>query len=103
MDLLKKQGVDIMSVTEFAFGLSDAEVLDLANKNGRIIITFDKDFGQLLFKEKRRTKGLILLRFAPRSPQHIAKRFQQALAANVSMENNVITVKKDSMRVTPVK
>jgi predicted nuclease of predicted toxin-antitoxin system len=103
VDLLKKQGVNIVSVTKFASGLSDIEVLDLANKNGRIVITFDKDFGQLIFKEKRKTKGLILLRFAPKSPQQIAKRIQHVLATNIRMENSVITVKKDSIRVTPAK
>ena len=103
VDLLKKQGVDIVSVTKFASGLSDTEVLNLANKNGRIVITFDKDFGQLIFKEKRKTKGLILLRFAPKSPQQIAKRIQQVLTTNIRMENSVVTVKKDSIRVTPAK
>jgi predicted nuclease of predicted toxin-antitoxin system len=103
VDLLKKQGVDIVSITKFASGLSDQEVLNLANENGRIVITFDKDFGQLIFKEKRKTKGLILLRFAPKTPQQIAKRIQQVLTISINMENSVITVKKDSIRVTPVK
>ena len=95
--------MDIISVTDFAFGLCDSEILDLANKNGRIVVTFDKDFGQLIFKEKRKTKGLMLLRFIPKSPQQIAKRIQQALAANITMENCVVTVKKDNIRVTPVR
>ena len=103
VDLLKRQGVDIVSVTKFASGLSDAEVLDLANTKGGIVVTFDKDFGQLIFKEKRKTKGLMLLRFTPKSPRQIAKRIQQVLAANIRMENCVLTVKKDSVRVTPVK
>ena len=103
VDILKKQGVDIISITEFALGLGDTEILDLANKRGRIVITFDKDFGQLIFKEKRKTKGLMLLRFVPKSPEHIVKRIQQVLAMNIRMENCVVTVKKDSIRVTPAK
>lgn len=98
---LLKKDIDIISVTDFASGLADEEVLDLANKNGRIVITFDKDFGQLIFKEKRKTKGLILLRFNPKSPQQIAKRIQQVLATHVKMENCVITVKKDSIKIMP--
>jgi predicted nuclease of predicted toxin-antitoxin system len=101
--LLKKQRVDIISVTDFAFGLSDSDILDLANKNGRIVVTFDKDFGQLIFKEKRKTKGLMLLRFVPKSPQQIAKRIQQVLASDISMERCVVTVKKDKIRVTSAK
>lgn len=103
VDLLKRQGVNILSVTEFSSGLSDRELLELARKKGRIIITFDKDFGQLIFKEKLKTKGLILLRFIPKSPQQIAKRTQHVLAAKITIENCVVTVKKDTVRVTSVK
>lgn len=101
--LLKKQSVDIISVTNFALGLSDSKILDLANKEGRIVITFDKDFGQLVFKQKRKTKGLLLLRFVPKSPSQIAMRIQQVLAAKFKIENHVVTVKKDSVKVTSVK
>ncbi|MGD0646047.1 MAG: DUF5615 family PIN-like protein [Candidatus Bathyarchaeia archaeon] len=100
VDLLKKQGVDIVSVTSFAFGLSDSKILDLGKKEGRIIITFDKDFSQLIFKEKRKTKGLLLLRFVPKSPQQIAKRIQQVLTSKIKIENYVVIVKKDAVRVT---
>ena len=103
VNLLKRQGIDIVAVTEFASGLSDIKVLDLAKAKGRIVITFEKDFGQLIFKEKRKTKGLMLLRFVPKSPLQIAKRVQQVLAAEIKMENCVVTVKKDSIRVTSAK
>ena len=103
VDLLKRQGVDIISVAEFSYGLSDREILELAKTKGRIIITFDKDFGQIIFREKFKTKGLILLRFIPESPQQIAMRIQQVLAAKIMIEKCVVTVKKDSVRVTPAK
>ena len=40
-------------------------------EKGLVIITFDKDFGQLIFKEKIKSKGIILLRFHPTSPMKI--------------------------------
>lgn len=43
-------------------GASDVEVLELANREERIMITFDKDFGELVFKEKLIHKGVIFLR-----------------------------------------
>lgn len=103
VDLLKKQGVDIVSVTKLSLGLSDTKILDLANKKERIVITFDKDFGQLIFKEKKQPHGLMLLRFVPESPLQIAKRIQQVLAAKIKIEHYVVIVKKDSVRVTSVK
>lgn len=101
--LLKSQGVDIISVTEFGYGLSDRKILELGKTKERIIVTFDKDFGQILFKEKFKTKGVILLRFIPKSPQQISKRIQQVLSTKVRIENCFVVVKKDRIRVTPAK
>jgi len=41
---LKRKGLDIVSIIEFSPGLNDKEVLDLANRENMILITFDKDF-----------------------------------------------------------
>jgi predicted nuclease of predicted toxin-antitoxin system len=100
VELLKRKGVDIVSVSDVSPGLGDDEILELARKDERIVITFDRDFSQLIFKQKRKTKGLILLRFNPESPQQIAKRIQQALATKIKMDSSVIVVKKDTLKVT---
>ena len=63
VEALRRKGVDVVSVIELSPGLKDREVLDLANREGRIIVTFDKDFGELVVRERARVKGLILLRF----------------------------------------
>ena len=47
----KRKGVNIASIIEFSLGLSDREVLDLANREVRILMTFDKDFGGLVVRE----------------------------------------------------
>lgn len=49
---LKSLGYDITSVTEIALSRPDTDVLAIANKENRILITTDKDFGELVFKEK---------------------------------------------------
>lgn len=43
-------------------GISDDEVLELANQQGMILLTSDKDFGELVFRQKRITQGIILIR-----------------------------------------
>lgn len=55
----------MVSVTELSPGLKDREVLDLAGREGRIIVASDKDFGELVVRERAKAKGLILLRFVP--------------------------------------
>ena len=76
------------------------DILELANAKGRIILTFDKDFGQIIFKEKYKSQGLILLRFVPESPQQISKRIRQLLATKIRIEKNVVVIKEDSVKVT---
>ena len=60
-DYLKDLGFDIVSVAQIARGDPDKKVLEIANKQGRILITLDKDFGELVFKEKLIHAGVILL------------------------------------------
>jgi predicted nuclease of predicted toxin-antitoxin system len=81
---LKRKGLDIVSIIEFSTALNDKEVLDLVNRENRILINFDKYFGELVVKEKVRIKGLILLRFAPKSPQEIAMR----IMANINLTDS---------------
>ena len=100
VNLLKEQGVDVISVQDFSSGLSDRDILELANAKGRIVLTFDKDFGQIIFKEKYKSQGLILLRFVPESPQQISKRNLQLLATKIRIEKNVVVIKEDNVKVT---
>ena len=57
IEILREKGVDAVSVTELSPGLKDREVLDLAGREGRIIVTFDKDFGELVVRERAKAKG----------------------------------------------
>jgi len=95
--------VDIVPVIKFSPGLSDGEVLDLANREGRILVTFDKDFGELVVREKVKVKGLILLRFSPESSQQIAKRIWQILTSQIPVENSLLIVKEHTIRVIELK
>jgi predicted nuclease of predicted toxin-antitoxin system len=45
-------------------GISDDTVLDLANRHEALLLTADKDFGELVFRQKRFTPGVLLVRLA---------------------------------------
>ena len=62
-EFLKKKGFDIIAVGETFPGISDREVIDFAEKEERTIITFDRDYGELIFKYGNKPgKGVIYLR-----------------------------------------
>jgi predicted nuclease of predicted toxin-antitoxin system len=66
-------GHDVYSVFEESPGMSDDDVLSKAAFEERILITIDKDFGEMIFRERREHKGVILLRLTDeRSSNKIA-------------------------------
>lgn len=72
ISILKAAGYDIVSVGEEFSGILDSEVIDFARKEHRIILTFDRDYGELIFKRGYRpTAGVIYFRwnfFQPADP-----------------------------------
>ena len=48
-ELLRELGYDVVTWREHA-GISDHEVVAIANEEQRIILTFDSDFGELVFR-----------------------------------------------------
>ena len=59
---LKNLHHDVFSVYDEARGLDDESIINKANEENYILITNDKDFGELIFRLKKLHKGVILLR-----------------------------------------
>lgn len=59
---LRANGHDILYIAEFASGSLDDVILKLANEEDRILMTRDKDFGELVFRDKMIHSGIILNR-----------------------------------------
>ncbi|MDO8487599.1 MAG: DUF5615 family PIN-like protein [Candidatus Curtissbacteria bacterium] len=60
---LRSLNYDVTSIAEDCPSVEDGKVLKKATQENRIIITNDKDFGDLVFLNKLSHKGVILLRF----------------------------------------
>jgi predicted nuclease of predicted toxin-antitoxin system len=60
--LLRSDGHDVLYVAEVAAGLSDADVVALALQEKRLLLTEDKDFGDLVFRRERAVPGVVLMR-----------------------------------------
>lgn len=48
---LRAAGVDVVAVSEAMPAASDKEVLEFARRKQRWVITFDRDYGDLIFRE----------------------------------------------------
>ena len=62
---LREAGHDVHHMLEGDCGAADEAILALCQAQSRILITEDKDFGELAIRYGRPVPGLILLRFAP--------------------------------------
>lgn len=58
---LEEGGFDVTWTTEINPHMQDDAILALANEQERILITVDKDFGDLIFHQGLPTKGVIRL------------------------------------------
>jgi predicted nuclease of predicted toxin-antitoxin system len=60
---LREAGHDVLAVCEFAKRMHDDEVIDLSAREERMLITEDKDFGQLVYAYQRPARAVILIRY----------------------------------------
>ena len=61
---LRDKDYHVDYITEFSPGITDEEVLALAKEKDAILITCDKDFGNLIFRLGKLSAGIILYRLA---------------------------------------
>jgi predicted nuclease of predicted toxin-antitoxin system len=65
VDGLRQHGHDVLYVKEIAPGVTDDKVLQLAADQERVLLTEDKDFGELVVRLRLPAYGIVLLRINP--------------------------------------
>lgn len=61
-DWLQSEGFCIISVRSLNPAMKDSEILKLAADNACMIITMDKDFGELVYHSAKKHSGILILR-----------------------------------------
>lgn len=59
---LREAGHDVVFLDEYEAGIEDVEILRTAVELDAIVITNDKDFGELIFRHGFESRGVIFLR-----------------------------------------
>jgi predicted nuclease of predicted toxin-antitoxin system len=92
--------VDVYAVAASSPGVTDEEVLSIARKQNAVLLTADKDFGELVFRRKLSTKGVVLLRLAGLSPDVKARIVNAAWSQHGTEFVDAFTVvSRDSIRI----
>jgi predicted nuclease of predicted toxin-antitoxin system len=64
VEALKAAGVEVIAVVEMDPGISDEEVLEMAFHSQLLLLTEDKDFGDLVVRLRKPNFGVLLLRLS---------------------------------------
>ena len=67
---LKQNNYNVISIYDDSPGIDDYSVLKKAIQENRILVTSDKDFGEMIFKNKMKHCGIILLRLVNEKPSN---------------------------------
>ena len=93
VNILKSNNFDVLFIGIDFQGISDDEVMNLAISQNRTIITFDSDYGELIFKHGYRPQaGVIFLRWQNYTPSEPGGYLVELLERNDIIFNNMLTV-----------
>ncbi|MBI2144168.1 DUF5615 family PIN-like protein [Candidatus Woesearchaeota archaeon] len=99
-NLLRQAGHDVLFANDLLPLRSDEEMLAGARKDERIVITNDKDFGELVFRLGRLSAGVILLRT---STTDAKERFELVKGVLDKAEGKFVVVREGQIRVRRLK
>ena len=100
---LKAQDHDVKTiVTDYAASIADEEVLKIARSEHRILITNDKDFGELVFHSHHPHTGVILLRLKRVPFQVKQERLAEVVAAYKHALQHFLIVSLYTVRIRKV-
>ena len=93
---LRESSFDILAITEKFPSTPDVDVLSIAYKEKRVLITNDKDFGELVFKDKKGSHGVILIRMPFNTTEEKIIKLDQVLKAKAIRIIKAFTVVTES-------
>ena len=102
IDRLREVGYEVRSIAEECPGMNDTKVLQMALEMKAVLLTEDKDFGELVFRKRLMNSGVVLYRLPGLSPLERAERIVQAFTTHSSLFPGRFTViSSDQIRLRP--
>jgi predicted nuclease of predicted toxin-antitoxin system len=77
----KKAAIDFISIRDHAFGISDLDVVLIALQNNALLVTEDKDFGNLVFSHGYHGVSVLLIRYDKPNYSQIEKVFLEIITS----------------------
>jgi predicted nuclease of predicted toxin-antitoxin system len=97
---LRANGHDVTIVAvDYPPGMPDRDVLVIAHREGRVVLTNDRDFGELAVREKLPHAGIIYLRLRRTTAAAKWERLNEVLREHAGHAGFFLTVTESSVRV----
>jgi len=94
---LRKQGLDVLDTKEEGWqGKSDDELLEVAHRQKRFVLTHDSDFGTLAIHEGKKYHGIIYLRLRNFHPRNVSAVCGQLLRLDVEISEGMLIVVEET-------
>ena len=98
---LRAAGYDVKAVSDIAPGVPDEEVINLAVRESRALLTEDKDFGQLVYASAAESPGVMLIRFPANTRKNIATIVVEFIERNTEkIKGHFIVVQPGRIRIS---
>ncbi len=84
VERLRRDGHRVLYVAELGPGMPDDAVLNLANQETALLLTADKDFGEMVIRQRLHMHGVVLIRLAGLTPARKAETVALAVEGHLA-------------------
>lgn len=103
VEALLARGHDVLWIRTDSPGVKDPQILARAQTEERVVLTFDKDFGELAFRHQLPAQsGIILCRLPGLPPSKLVRIVIQALASQSTWTGVFSVITEDRIRIIPL-
>jgi predicted nuclease of predicted toxin-antitoxin system len=103
IERLRANGFGVISIGESRSGATDKNVLEAADAEGCILITEDRDFGELVIRQRLGVRGMLLLELDRVSNAAEADLVAQVISAHADkLSGNLVVIEPGRIRVRPL-
>lgn len=103
VDELRGLGYDTVWIAEEDPYLDDLSIFKITQKENRVLLTNDKDFGEIVFRQKLTPAGIILFRIKGQDVREKVKLLKKLLASNEGrIMKHFVVVTKEKVRLVSI-
>lgn len=100
---LRNKGFEVIHALETIRGADDLAVLNSAVENKAVLLTKDKDFGEMVVRNSARCEGVVLIRIEDLSVQSNIEYVVELLSLHIEqLQNHFTVIQQDKIRIRKI-